>query len=799
MIYSTAIITTLLVLCTALGIYAQSGLQGSVLNSYNQPISKTSVTVLSQTTGESYQTYSDNQGLFRIDLPKGKYLLDIYHMGYQRHKVLVDVLPRICTVLGTVQLVTESQQLEEITVQGTRRLIEHKNDRTVINVENSILATGATALELLKRAPSLRVDEADNIHMRGKSDIGIMINGKLSYLSDKELTNMLKSMPSESIKSIELISSPSAKFDAQGVAGMINIVMKQSPSQSMSGNVHTFGGAGRKERYGLGATLGGQRDRWRWQGAMEYAYRGEEEYRNFDRFYTGIEGGKSLQYAITDEPLRTQQARAGLEYVPTDRTSIGVLWTGNFGVYKSASKGYNDVYALTGDRTVHTLTDNTNDSRWQTHNVGFNLIQKIGKKSELSADWDILYSTYKADQVLRSSIQKYKNGNSQVEARRNATPSTTGLQVAKVDYQYRWNASLTAEVGGKSSWVKSDNNSLSDTLKTEQWVADLQNSNHFVYKEQIHAAYANFNLSFDQWGINAGVRTEHTKADGVLKTDGTTLNKDYINFFPTVSVRYEMNDKNQVQLSYSRRINRPDYEDLNPFRYYVDAYVYWEGNPLLQPELANAYELKYSFNRDLLFSFYYTDVKDVMTSVLTQLPNENKTIRSVHNIKGFQNYGVNMDYSFLLMPFWSTQWNVNAFENNYFGSFGEEQIANRLWSYTVQTNHNYRLPKRWSAEWTAAYESPQTDGVFRQKASGYVSLGLMKKMLDDKLNLKLAVDDIFKTSLYRTTSSVANVDMDQRIDLDSRIWRISINYSFGKNRNDRKMKDNEQQQRVRGM
>ncbi|WP_164122986.1 TonB-dependent receptor [Sphingobacterium sp. xlx-130] len=799
MIYSTAIITTLLVLCTALGIYAQSGLQGSVLNSYNQPISKTSVTVLSQTTGESYQTYSDNQGLFRIDLPKGKYLLDIYHMGYQRHKVLVDVLPRICTVLGTVQLVTESQQLEEITVQGTRRLIEHKNDRTVINVENSILATGATALELLKRAPSLRVDEADNIHMRGKSDIGIMINGKLSYLSDKELTNMLKSMPSESIKSIELISSPSAKFDAQGVAGMINIVMKQSPSQSMSGNVHTFGGAGRKERYGLGATLGGQRDRWRWQGAMEYAYRGEEEYRNFDRFYTGIEGGKSLQYAITDEPLRTQQARAGLEYVPTDRTSIGVLWTGNFGVYKSASKGYNDVYALTGDRTVHTLTDNTNDSRWQTHNVGFNLIQKIGKKSELSADWDILYSTYKADQVLRSSIQKYKNGNSQVEARRNATPSTTGLQVAKVDYQYRWNASLTAEVGGKSSWVKSDNNSLSDTLKTEQWVADLQNSNHFVYKEQIHAAYANLNLSFDQWGINAGVRTEHTKADGVLKTDGTTLNKDYINFFPTVSVRYEMNDKNQVQLSYSRRINRPDYEDLNPFRYYVDAYVYWEGNPLLQPELANAYELKYSFNRDLLFSFYYTDVKDVMTSVLTQLPNENKTIRSVHNIKGFQNYGVNMDYSFLLMPFWSTQWNVNAFENNYFGSFGEEQIANRLWSYTVQTNHNYRLPKRWSAEWTAAYESPQTDGVFRQKASGYVSLGLMKKMLDDKLNLKLAVDDIFKTSLYRTTSSVANVDMDQRIDLDSRIWRISINYSFGKNRNDRKMKDNEQQQRVRGM
>lgn len=797
--YSTAIMTATLVLCATLEIYAQSGVRGYVLDSHKQPVPKTSVIASSQTATESYQTSTDHQGLFQMDLPQGKYVLDIYHMGYERHRITVDVVPHICTVLDTIPLVAESQQLEEITVQGTRGLIEQKNDRTVINVENSILASGATALELLKRAPSLRVDEEDHIYMRGKSDIGILINGKLSYLSDKEITNMLKSMPSESIKRIELISNPSAKFDAKGVAGMINIVMKQPTAQALSGSVHTFGGAGRKERYGLGATLGGQKDRWRWQGGIEYAYRGEEEFRNFDRLYTGIEGGKSLQYARTDEPMRTQQARAGLEYVPTDRTSIGVLWTGNFGVYKSSSKGYNDIYTPTGERSVHTLTDNTNDSRWQTHNVGFNLVQKIGKKSELSADWDILYSTYKADQILRSSIQKYENGHSGLEARRNATPSTTYLQIAKVDYQYQWNESLTAEAGWKSSWMESDNNSRSDTSKSEKWVADLQNSNHFVYKEQIHAAYANFNLSLDHWGVVAGVRTEHTKADGELKTDGRTLNRDYIDFFPAVSFRYEINAKNQIQLSYSRRINRPDYEDLNPFRYYVDAYVYWEGNPLLQPELANSYELKYSFNRDLLFSFYYTDVKDVMTSVLTQLPQENKTIRSVHNIKGFQNYGVNMDYSFSLMPFWSAQWNVNAFENNYFGSFGGEQIANRLWSYTVQTNHNYRLPKRWSAEWAAAYESPQTDGVFRQKASSYVSLGLMKKMFDDKLNLKLAVDDIFKTGRYRTTSSVADVYMDQRIDLDSRVWRISISYSFGKNGTDRKMKDNEQQRRVRGM
>lgn len=782
-------------------VFAQSGIRGYVIDQNLQPIPKTSITVSVQSPRANYQLYTDDKGSFNKDLTPGKYQLEVYHLGYERQIMWVDVVEGKVNLLDTILLVNELQQLDEITVQGSRKLIEQKNDRMVINIENSVLATGTTALELLKRAPSVRVDEEDNIHMRGKSDIGILINGKLSYLSAKELTNILKGTPSESIKRIELITSPSAKFDAKGIAGLINIVMKEPMAEPLSGNAHVFGGAGRKERYGLGTTLSGQAGSWRWQGGIEHAYRGEKEYRNFNRFYDNKEdeGHKSLQYSSTDEPLQTQQSRAGLEYVPNHKTTVGMLWTGNFGTYKNFSNGYNDIYDHLDKRSVHTITANTNISRWQAHNVGFSFLHKIGENRELSADWDILYSDYKADQTLRSDILKYGAPNALQEARRNATPSTTYLQVAKLDYQHRWKENVTTEVGWKSSWMKSDNNSLSDTMQNNSWVADAQNSNHFVYNEQIHAAYVNFNMVFGQWGLNTGLRTEHTDANGELKTDGRTVNKRYTQLFPSVSMRYEIADKHQLQLSYSRRINRPDYEDLNPFRYYVDAYVYWEGNPLLQPELANVFELNYTLHRNLFFSLYYTDIKDAMTSVLMQLPEENKTIRSIHNIKGFQNYGVNVNYSLALFSFWSTQWNLNTFENHYFGSYGGERIANRLWSYAVQTTQNYRLPKSWSAEWTAAYESPQSDGVFRQKASGHVSLGVMKKMLNDKLNLKFAVDDVFKTSRYRTNSSVGGVYMDQRIDLDSRVWRVSVGYTFGKKGDGADKKKSEEQQRVRGL
>ncbi|WP_037501005.1 TonB-dependent receptor domain-containing protein [Sphingobacterium deserti] len=791
----------ILIFSTAAG-HAQTKIRGSVVNAADhQGIPQANVTLTS--SSGHYTTYTNDEGVFQQVLPAGSYQLEVHHVGYQLYAGNLDVKAGEGMLVDTIMLQGVPQQLDEVTVEGKRRLIEQKSDRMVIHVENSILASGMTALELLQRAPSVKVDEDGNINMRGKSDIGVLLNGKLSYLSPKELANVLKGTSSESIKSIELITNPSAKFDARGVGGLINIVMKDPASTPFSGSAQIFGGGGRKARYGAGANFQGQVGQWRWQGSFEHASRDEEEYRNFDRFYmdeNNSYAGKSLQYSKTDEPLTTQQGSVGLEYAPSASMNLGLLYTGNFGNYRSFSNGYNDLYRTENERLTHTLTENSNDSRWQAHNVGFSYMQKIDEKKQLTADWDILYSRFDADQVLRSTIQQIGQSAAYLSARQIATPSTTRLQVAKIDYQQQVSDALTAELGWKSSWMQSDNSSLSDTLRSEVWIYDPQNSNHFMYKEQIHAAYMNVNFNLDKWGLIAGLRAERTQSSGELINESTAFDRQYTQLFPSVSVRYQPSNNHQLQLSYSRRINRPDYEDLNPFRYYIDAYVFWEGNPYLQPELANAYELNYTFYKNLHLSFYYTAVSNVMTSVLIQSPDQNRTIRSIHNIAGFQNYGLNANYSFSPFTFWSSQWNVNTFENRFFGSFRDERIYNKLWSYSLQTTNTYRLPKKWSAEWTAAYQSPQSDGVFRQKATGYVSLGLMKKMFEEKLNFKLAVDDLFKTNRYYTTSNAGNVFMDQRINLDSRIWRVSLGYSFGKSAEaNSKKQSNQEQERVRGL
>src|SRR5690606_25508924 len=265
------------------------------------------------------------------------------------------------------------------------------------------------------------------------------------------------------------------------------------------------------------------------------------------------------------------------------------------------------------------------------------------------------------------------------------------------------------------------------------------------------------------------------------------------------SITRKIGEKHSVQFSYSKRVNRPDYEDLNPFRYYIDAFVFYEGNPLLQPELANAFELNYSFGKNLHASFYYTDVKDVMTSVLTQLPAQNVTIRTIANIEGFRNKGVNINHSYSPINFWTSINNANIFENHYFGKFNNESIDNREWSYAIQSNNIFKLPKKWSFEINGQYNSPQTDGVLRQKGFGFVSAGLMKNVWKDKVSLKLAVNDIFKSMTYQTESYAGGVRMNQNFNLDSRTFIFSATIKLGKELNGRqKKKDNEEQNRVRG-
>lgn len=793
-----------LLLLFSVTLHAQSIVNGRVHDENNAPLSQVTVSIKSISNQTQKSISTDKNGSFSFELPYGNYDLIISYLGYSNFiRKDIPVASKQMN-LGNISLLPSAQSLEEIEIKGERKLIERLSDRMVINIENSILADGMTALEILQRAPAVKVDDDGNISMRGKSDVAVMINGKLSYLSPRDLATLLKGTSSSSIKSVELITNPSAKYDAQGMGGMINIVMKNDKKAGFNLSVNSYGGAGRKERYGAGFNLNSQKDNWNFILGFDKGFRGEEEFRTLNRFFernpSESLARKSIQYSHTNEPLQTNNAKAGVDFQANEKLSLGIGWTGSFGTYKNFNEGYNNILFSNEELISNSLTNNSNISKWNTHTLMANLQQKIGSNDNLlSADFEYLHAHYKADQQLISDFQKTIHQPAFLSKRKNQTPSITQLYVGKLDYLQHINSHQRLELGWKSSFMNADNNAINDTLKVGNWVNDGSTSNHFLYNENIHAGYVNYHLESNNWNFTAGIRVENTYSLGNQLTSNLQNERKYTNWFPSTSITRKIGEKHSVQFSYSKRVNRPDYEDLNPFRYYIDAFVFYEGNPLLQPELANAFELNYSFGKNLHASFYYTDVKDVMTSVLTQLPAQNVTIRSIANIEGFRNKGVNINHSYSPINFWTSINNANIFENHYFGKFNNESIDNREWSYAIQSNNIFKLPKKWSFEINGQYNSPQTDGVLRQKGFGFVSAGLMKNVWKDKVSLKLAVNDIFKSMTYLTESYAGGVRMNQNFNLDSRTFIFSATIKLGKELNGRQQKkDNEEQNRVRG-
>ena len=785
--------------------YSQSGIQGIVLNENNEPLSQVTISLKGNQLEPLKTGLTNEMGEFSILIPEGNYHLEISYQGYSNYVKTNLKVGKEVLVLGKINLIPSSLALDEISIKGERNLIERKSDRMVLNIENSILADGMTALEILQRAPAVKVDDDGNISMRGKSDVAVMINGKLSYLSPKDLATLLKGTASSSLKSIELITNPSAKFDAQGMGGMINIVMKNDKKAGYHLTVNSYGGAGRKERYGAGINFNGQVNKWNFILGYDRGYRGEREYRTFNRFFEKNPdetlARKSVQYSDTDEPLETNNAKIGIDFQANEKLNLGIAWTGSFGTYNNFNKGFNNILFSNDEMISNSLTDNCNISKWNTNTLMANVQQEIGDQGNLlSADFEYLVADYKSDQQLTSDFQKTGHQNPYISKRKNKTPSVSELYVGKLDYLHHISTNQRLELGWKSSFIETDNNAINDTLKAGQWVSDWSTSNHFLYSENIHAGYANYHLEYNNWNFTAGLRVENTYSLGNQLTSKVMNKRNYTNLFPSASVSKKLNDRHSLQFSYSRRINRPDYEDLNPFRFYVDAFVFYQGNPLLQPELANSFELNYSLGKNLHASIYFTDVKDVMTSVLTQIPEQNVTIRSIANIEGFRNIGMNLNHTYKPLPFWTSINNANVFENNYFGTFNAERIKNRSWSYELQSNNIFKLPKSWAFEINGQYNSDQSNGVFVRKGFGFVSVGLMKSVWKDRLSLKLAANDIFKTMNYHADSHSGSVRMNQQFNLDTRTLIFSASLKLGKELSKKKRNPSEQdeQSRVRG-
>lgn len=674
-------------------------------------------------------------------------------------------------------------EISGIVVKGSKAVFQQKADKMIFNVENSVLSDGTTVLELLGKTPGVVVSQEGELSLRGKKGVSVMINGKLSSLSAKELANLLRSTNSTLVKNIEIIANPSSKYDAAGNAGIINIVLKKSSSEGLNGNYYLNGGRGRKNRVNTGLSLNYTHNKLSLHGDYSYTFRGEEEKRGFSQIFFDEKQPQQMtrrtdQNSMTNEPLTSNNFKFGADYAFSDKTTIGALFDAKIGRYEDFSKGENRIFQPIDNLFAHVLSDNKSKENWYDYTYNLKGTHIFNDK-DYKVDVDLEYETSRfssrqnqiSDALVNLGTEKFNN-------RRGSIASRLKVFNAKVDFTLPFSEMHNLETGLKST-IKSNNNPSEYFIQQDnEWINDDKASNEYAYKEQIHALYANYKLNLTKWTFQLGLRTEITHTDINQKTSQEQRKRDYTNLFPSASIRYQMNDQHGFYASYSKRINRPSHFDLNPFRFYDDPFNYWQGNPNLNPEFTHATELGYTWGKYIIASAYFSVTNDVMTEVYNYQPDTGILVKTQDNLNKSYVYGANITATTKLFKWWSLTSMLNVFNNEYKGNYQNYSINSSQLAFTLNTQNSFSIAKGLKAEANGQYFSKSNIGLFIRDAYFDLTLGVSKTLLKDKATVKLAVTDLLKTNNYRVTGNNFSSTIRQKYNLDSRVVTLSFNYKL---------------------
>ena len=670
--------------------------------------------------------------------------------------------------------------LDEIVITKKKVLYTQKSDRLVFNVENSIVAEGGTALDVLSRAPGVVVSQDGDLSIRGQQGVAVMINGKLTQLSQKELANYLKSTTSSNIKQIEVITNPSSKYDAAGKAGIINIVLKKPSSSGLKGTVFSNYGRGRKNRTNSGVNLSYNNDKIGVYGNYSYTFRGEEERKQFNQIqYTDesqqVAATKNRQYSITDEPLTSNNFKIGTTYEVSPKTNLEVYVDAKIGRYENTANGRNTVVNALDQLQFDALTYNNSKEKWNDYTYAFSGVHKFNTEGKnMSFDFEYETSKFRSNQ-FQSATNIDPLSTTDIDDRRGFIPSELKVFTGKLDFTIPLKEKQSIEWGFKGSVKNNDNPSVYEYYTNNTWIVDANSTNHFEYKEQIYAAYANFKWQLEKLNIQGGLRTEYTVINIFQKTLSEEHQDDYLKWFPSAALKYELTSDHSLHASYSKRINRPSQFDLNPFRFYDDSFNYSQGNPNLIPEITHAAEIGYAWKSAFMASLYFSKTKDVFTEVYDYNPDTNTTVISQINVDKSYNYGLNMTNTAELYKWWTLNTLFNVFENKFMGNVVNTDKIDPIVTLNLSVQNSFTITESWKAEANVQYQSKSNLGIYQRDSFFDFSIGISKQVLASKGNIKLNVTDIFNTNNFYIAAA-GQTAINKRYDLDNRIAAIAFTY-----------------------
>jgi outer membrane receptor protein involved in Fe transport len=782
---------TLLFIIAATGIsFAQTSgpsasVSGSLLDEQGKPMIYATASLLNAQDSTIVKgAISNDQGVYTFDhIKKGNYVIKASTVGYQKAvSPTVTVADNSTVRVPELKMLPNSRSLNTVSVTAAKPLIERKIDRTVMNVENSPLAAGNSAMDILERAPGVTVDKDDNISLKGKQGVTVMLNDKLTYLTAAQLATLLRSTDGNTIQSIEIITNPSAKYDAAGNSGIINIKLKKNKQTGTNGSL-TLGtayGAFWKDNETL--QLNHKEGNLNLFGTFSHNDNKRIQDIDIKRIITGSGGEQT--YFNQFSPLTTNNHnnsyRFGADYDLSSKNTIGFVLSGYF---NNEDDNNNNWTYIGRNYTTVDSSLNTVSGIHQTYNnfaVNLNDTYKIDTAGQqLSVDLD--YSKFKNNSAAQYLTDFFLADGSRQHPQNflgNFTPSNIDIHTAKVDYAKPLTKSIKLETGFKYSDVKTDNDLQQTTVRG---AADTS-VNHFVYDEKISAGYINLNKSFKNTSIQAGLRAEYTSstATGDSMNVVQRIPRNYLNFFPSVFINHTINDKNEFSLSYSRRIDRPQYDNLNPFVYHLDPYTYQKGNPYLKPQYTNNFEFNYTYNKSITLTLGYSRTTDVITEVPGTDPATKVAFVTQQNLEVQNAYNANLYAPYTITKWWEGNINATVFflgfkSNNLEGS----NLDRGQTAYQVRATETFKPLAGYKLEVTGNYQSALTYGLFYVKPQYSVDAGLSHSFANKKANIKLSMSDIFNTRRNDVTSNYGSVDFDIRQKRESRVTRLTFTYNFG--------------------
>ncbi len=773
--------------------YAQTGgkISGAIKDGGNQKIiDAASVSLLqSKDSGLVKVAVADAAGNFYFEnIKEGNYLVMATSVGHTKaYSQSFSVTAAASSVqLAVLQLIPVGKNLKEVVVSSKKPFIERKADRTIINVESSITSAGSTALEVLEKSPGVTVDKDGNISLKGKQGVMILLDGKPSYLSGTELTNLLKNMSASNLDQIEIMTNPSAKYDAAGKSGIINIKTKKNRQKGFNGSASTAYGQGKYAKTNNSLNLNYRNGKLNLFSTFSANGRVgfqeldlERKYKNNDQSLKAI----FEQQTFMKHRNNNFSAKIGADYYLSKKTTFGVVLTGVSS--PEIQSGINTSFLKNNLGNVDSIVVSTHreDAAWRNGGVNLNFRHQFDSTGrELTADLDYInYHSNREQYFTNSNYTAAMNVKGSDELF-GVLPSIINIYSAKMDYAHPLKKGAKIEAGVKSSYVETNNAAAYYYFMSGVKQVDYEKTNDYDYRENINAAYLNFNKEWKKWSLQTGLRLENTNYKGhqfgnPQRADSSFKNS-YTNLFPTIFAGYNPSEKNQFSISYGRRINRPAYEDLNPFLFFIDKYTYAAGNTYLKPMYADVFELSHTYKQFLTTTVNFSHTRDLFTETFQE--KGFATVISQNNYGYMNDASVSVNAQIPVRKWWNANVYTEARYNQFKGILYGEDVNKHATNFLVNVNNQFSFKKGWSAELSGFYRTKGIEGQIMIKPLGQISAGVQKQLLKNKASLKLSVRDIFNTQRPEGNINFQNTEAKFSQTGDNRVATLSFSYRFGK-------------------